>query len=299
MAEATHLDFVDSRLFAKTESSFVKKHSALPLKGAKPLVVLPVFPGTNCEYDMEKAFRKAGAETKFVIFRNRDQKDVAESTNELADAIREAQIVALSGGFSGGDEPDGSAKFVVNAFRATPVMEATTQLIEKRDGLMIGICNGFQALVKLGLIPYGEYRNADSSMPTLTFNSIGRHISRMVRTKVMSNNSPWLAKDPIGDIHLIPISNGEGRIAMSDAQAEELFAKGQVAFCYTDEEGRPVMTEPYNPNGSSFAIEGLLSPDGRIFGKMGHSERCGEYVHINIPGNKYQHIFEAGVEYFK
>jgi phosphoribosylformylglycinamidine synthase len=262
-------------------------------------VVLPVFPGTNCEYDMERAFRKAGAATKFVIFRNRNTEDVAESTAELASAIREAQIVALSGGFSAGDEPDGSAKFVANAFRAGSVMEAVTNLMNDRDGLMIGICNGFQALIKLGLVPYGEYRDADPSMPTLTFNTIGRHISRMVRTKVMSNNSPWLAKDAIDTLHIIPISHGEGRIAIDSAQAEELFRKGQVAFCYTDEAGRPTMAEPHNPNGSAFAIEGLLSPDGRILGKMNHSERAGGNVHINIPGNKIQHIFEAGVGYFQ
>ncbi|MDR2900821.1 MAG: phosphoribosylformylglycinamidine synthase subunit PurQ [Treponema sp.] len=296
--ENSDAELVDSRLFAKTAASPVKNHSVAQLKGAKPLVVLPVFPGTNCEYDMERAFKKAGAETKLVIFRNRDRKDVSESTEELAKAVREAQIVALSGGFSAGDEPDGSAKFMANAFRAAPVMEAVTELMNVRDGLMIGICNGFQALIKLGLIPYGEYRDADASMPTLTFNNIGRHISRMVRTKVMSNQSPWLAKDAANSIHLIPISHGEGRIAIEAAHAEELFRKGQVAFCYTDVDGRPVMDEPHNPNGSAYAIEGLLSPDGRILGKMGHSERCGEYVHINIPGNKYQHIFEAGVGYF-
>jgi phosphoribosylformylglycinamidine synthase len=299
MAETVEdLGFVDERLFTKTQSFSVKNHAVAQLKGVKPLVVLPVFPGTNCEYDMERAFRKAGADTRFVIFRNRDRQDVAESTSELAKAIREAQIVALSGGFSAGDEPDGSAKFVANAFRAAPVMESVTELMENRDGLMIGICNGFQALIKLGLIPYGSYCDADSSMPTLTFNSIGRHISRMVRTKVMSNNSPWLAKDSADSIHMIPISHGEGRIAIDSNLAEDLFKKGQIAFCYTDEEGRPVMAEPHNPNGSAYAIEGLLSPDGRIIGKMGHSERCGEYVHINIPGNKYQHIFEAGVAYF-
>jgi phosphoribosylformylglycinamidine synthase len=300
--DAGDIGLVDPRLFVKRDVSFVKtfvkNHAPYQLKGVKPLVILPVFPGTNCEYDMERAFKKAGAETKMIIFRNRDGQDAAESTNELAKAIREAQIVALSGGFSAGDEPDGSAKFMANAFRAAPVMEAVTELMNKRDGLMIGICNGFQALIKLGLVPYGEYRDADPSMPTLTFNSIGRHISRMVRTKVMSNQSPWLAKDAADSIHLIPISHGEGRIAINAAQAEDLFQKGQVAFCYTDEEGRPVMTEPHNPNGSGYAIEGLLSPDGRILGKMGHSERCGEHVHINIPGNKIQHIFEAGVAYF-
>ncbi len=299
MAEETdNARLVDSRLFVKAAPAPEKRPVPAQLKGAKPLVVLPVFPGTNCEYDMERAFRKAGAETKMVIFRNRDKNDIAESTACLAKAIRESQITALSGGFSAGDEPDGSAKFMANAFRADSVVKAVSDLMDKRDGLMIGICNGFQALIKLGLIPYGSYRDADPSMPTLTFNSIGRHISRMVRTKVMSNNSPWLAKDPADTMHVIPISHGEGRVAIDDALAEDLFRKGQVAFCYTDADGRPVMDEPHNPNGSAYAIEGLLSPDGRILGKMGHSERCGEYVHINIPGDKMQHFFEAGVEYF-
>ncbi len=296
--EDNNVQLVDSRLFSNTKTAPENKHSPVQLKGVKPLVVIPVFPGTNCEYDMERAFRNAGAETKMVVFRNRDRQDVAESTAELARVIREAQIVALSGGFSAGDEPDGSGKFVANAFRAGPIVEAVTDLMDRRGGLMIGICNGFQALIKLGLIPYGSYRDADDTMPTLTFNTIGRHISRMVRTRVMSSQSSWLAKDPIDSMHLIPISHGEGRLAIDDAQAEDLFRKGQVAFCYTDEEGRPVMAEPHNPNGSAYAVEGLLSPDGRILGKMGHSERCGRYVHINIPGNKVQHIFEAGVEYF-
>ncbi|MDR2185503.1 MAG: phosphoribosylformylglycinamidine synthase [Treponema sp.] len=264
-----------------------------------PLVVLPVFPGTNCEWDMERAFREAGAGTRLVVFRNRDRQDILESTGELARAIGEAQILALSGGFSAGDEPDGSGKFIANVFRSPAVAAAVTELLEKRDGLMIGICNGFQALIKLGLVPYGSYRDADSSMPTLTYNRIGRHVSRMVRTRVMSVSSPWLSLDALGTIHTLPISHGEGRVAVRGEEAEALFLAGQVPFCYVDKDGEPVMAEPDNPNGSDFAIEGLTSPDGRILGKMGHSERRGEYVHINIPGSKRQGIFEAGVAYFR
>ncbi|MCA1949981.1 MAG: phosphoribosylformylglycinamidine synthase [Treponema sp.] len=268
------------------------------LKGAKPLVVLPVFPGTNCEWDMERAFRHAGAETRQVLFRNRDRQDVLESTAELAAAIRDAQILALSGGFSAGDEPDGSGKFIANALRAPAVRQAVEDLLNSRDGLILGICNGFQALIKLGLVPYGEFREADEHMPTLTFNELGRHISRMVQTKVMSNLSPWLAAEQLGTVHTIPISHGEGRIAMEEALAAELASRGQIPFCYVDDEGFPTMAEPWNPNGSAWAIEGLTSPDGRVLGKMGHSERCGTFVHVNIPGNKEQKIFEAGVRYF-
>ncbi|HRU27942.1 MAG TPA: phosphoribosylformylglycinamidine synthase subunit PurQ, partial [Treponema sp.] len=268
------------------------------LRGAKPLVVLPVFPGTNCEWDMERAFRRAGAETRQVLFRNRDRQDVLESTAELAAAIQECQILALSGGFSAGDEPDGSGKFIANALRAPAVRQAVEDLLNSRDGLILGICNGFQALIKLGLVPYGTYRDADEHMPTLTFNRLGRHISRMVQTKVMSNLSPWLSLERLGSVHTIPVSHGEGRIAIEDSLAQELIQGGQVPFCYVDEGGFPTMAEPWNPNGSAWAIEGLTSPDGRILGKMGHSERCGTFVHVNIPGNKEQRIFEAGVRYF-
>ena len=263
-----------------------------------PLVVLPVFPGTNCEWDMEQAFREAGARTKLVIFRNRSREDIAESKQELAAAIREAQILALSGGFSAGDEPDGSGKFIANVLRSAAVADAVQALIENRDGLILGICNGFQALIKLGLIPYGAYRKPEAGMPTLTFNRIGRHVSRMVRTRIMANNTPWLALEKPGAVHLIPVSHGEGRLVISREEGESLLRNGQVPFCYCDVNGQPVLHEPDNPNGSDFAIEGLCSPDGRILGKMGHSERCGKHVHINIPGNKYQTIFEAGVRYF-
>jgi phosphoribosylformylglycinamidine synthase len=263
-----------------------------------PLVVLPVFPGTNCEWDMERAFRRVGGDTQLVIFRNQNQACIQESIMELAIAIGKAQILALSGGFSAGDEPEGSGKFIANVFRAPPIMEAVTQLLEVRDGLILGICNGFQALIKLGLVPYGMYREADATMPALTFNRIGRHVSRMVRTMVMSNRSPWLSQEAAGSIHVIPVSHGEGRLVIRKDQGEALFEAGQVPFCYVNAAGMPTGAEPDNPNGSDFGIEGLTSPDGRILGKMGHSERSGAYIHRNIPGNKYQRIFEAGVGYF-
>jgi phosphoribosylformylglycinamidine synthase len=263
-----------------------------------PLAVLPVFPGTNCEWDMERAFREAGARTRLVIFRNRGREDIAESIGELAAAIGEAQILAISGGFSAGDEPEGSGKFIANVLRSPAVAEALSGLLEKRDGLALGICNGFQALIKLGLVPYGAYREAGPDMPTLTFNRIGRHVSRMVRTRVMSTLSPWLSLEEPGAVQVIPVSHGEGRLAVNREEGEALFKSGQVAFCYADAEGRPTAAEPDNPNGSDFAIEGLTSPDGRVLGKMGHSERRGPYVHVNIPGNKEQRIFEAGVAYF-
>jgi phosphoribosylformylglycinamidine synthase len=272
-------------------------HFALP-SPAHPLAILPVFPGTNCEWDMERSFREAGARTRLVVFRNRSRDEIRESLRELAEAIGEAQILALSGGFSAGDEPDGSGKFIANVLRAPRIMEAVRDLLDNRQALMLGICNGFQALIKLGLLPYGVYRNAEASMPTLTFNRIGRHVSRMVRTRVMSTISPWLSLEKSGTVHIIPVSHGEGRLVIGASEAEELFRQGQIPFCYADAQGRLSLAEPDNPNGSDFAIEGLTSPDGRILGKMGHSERAGEYVHINIPGNKRQRIFEAGLKYF-
>ncbi|MDR3140075.1 MAG: phosphoribosylformylglycinamidine synthase [Treponema sp.] len=276
------------------------RRSRFPLGGgAQPLALLPVFPGTNCEWDMERAFRKAGARTRLVIFRNRNREDIRESIRELTGAIKEARIIALSGGFSAGDEPDGSGKFIANVFRAPAVADSVLELLENRDGLILGICNGFQALIKLGLVPYGTYKTAEEAMPTLTFNRIGRHVSRMVRTRVMSAGSPWLSLESPGAVHVIPVSHGEGRLVIGKAQGEALFRLGQVPFCYADAEGLPALAEPDNPNGSDFAIEGLTSPDGRILGKMAHSERNGTYVHVNIPGNKGQRIFEAGVEYFK
>jgi phosphoribosylformylglycinamidine synthase len=267
--------------------------------GGAPLVVLPVFPGTNCEWDMERALQEAGARTRLVIFRNRNREDCAASSRELAQAIAQAQILALSGGFSAGDEPDGSGKFIANVLRSPVLAEELTTLLEQRDGLVLGICNGFQALIKLGLVPYGTMLEADETMPTLSFNSVGRHVSRMVRTRVMSKLSPWLSLEEPGGIHVLPVSHGEGRLVIRREEGEALFRTGQAAFCYVDAAGKAAMAEPDNPNGSDFALEGLTSPDGRVLGKMAHSERRGDYVHINIPGNKRQRIFEAGVGYFR
>jgi phosphoribosylformylglycinamidine synthase len=264
-----------------------------------PLVVLPVFPGTNCEWDMERAFREAGGRTRLIVFRNRTREDIGESLKKMAAAFAEAQIIALPGGFSAGDEPDGSGKFIANVLRSPAIAAAITDFLDKRGGLMLGICNGFQALIKTGLLPYGRILPAEDAMPTLAFNTIGRHVSRMVRTRVMPNNSPWLSLDEPGSVHVIPVSHGEGRLVVRPEEAESLFAAGQVPFCYADAGGRPTLAEPDNPNGSAFAIEGLTSPGGRILGKMGHSERCGQFVHINIPGNKRQRICEAGIAWFR
>jgi phosphoribosylformylglycinamidine synthase len=290
------LDDIDTyKIYPDTPKNNIRSRLPAPYP---PLVLLPVFPGTNCEWDMERAFREAGARTKMVIFRNRNREDIAKSKQELARAIGECQILALSGGFSAGDEPDGSGKFIANVLRSPIIADAVNNLLKNRDGLILGICNGFQALIKLGLVPYGAYRRAEAAMPTLTFNNVGRHVSRMVRTLVMPNCSPWLALDKPGAIHALPVSHGEGRLVISGTEAEALFKNGQIPFCYADENGLPTMREPDNPNGSDFAIEGLCSFDGRILGKMAHSERRGEYVHINIPGDKKQNIFEAGIRYF-
>jgi phosphoribosylformylglycinamidine synthase len=282
---------------AAKSREYASKHTRVSPQGA-PLVVLPVFPGTNCEWDMQRAFQQAGAKTKLVIFRNRCPEDINASLKELSAAFEQAQIIAFSGGFSAGDEPDGSGKFIANVLRSSSIAESVTDFLGKRGGLILGICNGFQALIKTGLVPYGRITQIEENMPTLTHNTIGRHVSRMVRTRVMPNISPWLKLDAQNAIHTLPVSHGEGRIVIQEGEAAGLFAAGQIPFCYVDADGNPTMAEPHNPNGSAFAIEALTSPDGRVLGKMGHSERCGEYVHINIPGNKHQRIFEAGVRYF-
>ena len=276
---------------------------------AKPKVVLPVFPGTNCEFDMSRAFSLAGAETKIVVFRNHTKEALEESLDELVKEISTAQIFALSGGFSAGDEPDGSGKFIANVLRENRVADQVMNLIKNRDGLVLGICNGFQALIKVGLVPYGEIRTVTEDMPTLTFNTIGRHISRVARTRVTSATSPWALHPSVlqEGTHLVPISHGEGRIIISNQLAQELFNKGQVFTQYTDFAGNPAVQEPDNPNGSAFAIEGLTSPDGRVLGKMGHSERTvgmgelgsSDSLIKNIEGNRCQNIFAAGVNYFK
>ncbi|NEG88553.1 phosphoribosylformylglycinamidine synthase [Bifidobacterium aerophilum] len=265
---------------------------------AKPHVVIPVFPGNNCEYDSAAAFERAGADVSTLIVNNLTPAAVAESTQALVEEINKSQIVMIPGGFSGGDEPDGSAKFITAFFRAPAVTEAVRDLLKNRDGLMLGICNGFQALIKLGLVPYGDIVPMTEECPTLTFNTIGRHQSRLVRMRVASNLSPWLAKTSVGDIHTVAISHGEGRFVASEPVLDLLKTNGQIATQYVDESGVPGMDLDVNPNGSLLAIEGITSPDGRVFGKMGHSERSGNGLYVNVPGNKYQPLFEAGVEYF-
>ena len=277
------------------------KHSPAVCKSkiARPRVVIPVFPGTNCEYDSVRACLRAGMDAETVNIRNLTADDLLQSTVELEGAIRKAQIVFIPGGFSGGDEPDGSAKFICSFFRNSRITDAVHDLLKNRDGLMLGICNGFQALIKLGLVPYGEIRDMDENCPTLTYNTIGRHQSRYVTTRVASVNSPWMLKSNVGDLHAIPISHGEGRFVAPQAVVEDLIAHGQVATQYVDGSGVPSMDMEVNPNGSLLAIEGIFSPDGRVFGKMGHSERRGDHVARNIPGEKYQPLFDSGAEYFK
>ena len=266
---------------------------------AKPKVIIPVFPGTNCEYDTAKAFARAGADPEILVIRNLTPADVTASCEALVKAIGESQIVMLPGGFSGGDEPDGSAKFIASFFRSPAVTEAVRDLLQHRDGLMLGICNGFQALIKLGLVPYGDIRPITAYDPTLTFNTIGRHQSMLVRTRIASTGSPWLSHCDAGSEYEIAISHGEGRFVAPQNVLDQLVANGQVATQYVDLEGEPTMDQRYNPNGSLLAIEGITSPDGRVFGKMGHSERSGEYLYKNVTGDKYQPIFEGGVDYFK
>ncbi|MBD9215227.1 MAG: phosphoribosylformylglycinamidine synthase, partial [Senegalimassilia anaerobia] len=265
---------------------------------ARPRVIIPVFPGTNCEYDSARAFEQAGAVADTLVINNLTPSAVAESTKALVEAIKNSQIIMLPGGFSGGDEPDGSAKFITAFFRAPEVTEAVRDLLFNRDGLMLGICNGFQALVKLGLVPYGDIRPMDDECPTLTFNTIGRHQSRLVRTRVASNLSPWLSQCEPGDIHTVAISHGEGRFVCSPELQHQLEVTGRIATQYVDEVGQPSMDWDVNPNGSVMAIEGITSPDGRVLGKMGHVERRGDGLYKNVPGNKFMPLFESGVKYF-
>ena len=268
-------------------------------KTAHPKAVIPVFPGTNCEYDTAKACIRAGIDPEIVVVRNLSTDLLAQSAQALEEAIRGAQMVVLPGGFSGGDEPEGSGKFIASFLRNPALSDAIMDLLKHRDGLMLGICNGFQALVKLGLVPFGEIRPMDGNCPTLTYNLIGRHQSRYVTTRVASVNSPWMLKCQVGDLHTIPISHGEGRFVAPAEVISSLIASGQVGTQYVDASGQPTMDILSNPNGSMEAIEGIFSPDGRVFGKMGHLERRGPFVAVNIPGEKHMPLFESGAEYFK
>lgn len=277
----------------------IKKASAPAIKIAKPKVFIPTFPGTNCEYDSARAFEKAGAEAKTLVIANMTVPMLEASIEKMVKEIKQSQIIMIPGGFSAGDEPEGSGKFIAAVFRNPKVKEAVTELLNDRDGLMLGICNGFQALIKLGLVPYGEIRDMDAESPTLTYNNIGRHVSCLVDTKITSTMSPWLWGTEVGDIHTIPVSHGEGRFIAPEDKLKELIANGQVATQYVDNQGRATYDIRFNPNGSMMAIEGITSPDGRVLGKMGHSERIGNGLYKNVPGKKDQKIFESGVNYFK
>ncbi|MCI9060508.1 MAG: phosphoribosylformylglycinamidine synthase, partial [Lachnospiraceae bacterium] len=277
-----------------TENIYVCRH-----KTARPKVFIPVFPGTNCEYDSAKAFERAGADAIVKVFKNLSAEDIRDSVDVFVKAIEQSQIIMFPGGFSAGDEPEGSAKFFATAFRNEKMAEAVNQLLQQRDGLMLGICNGFQALIKLGLVPYGEIRQQSEDSPTLTYNTIGRHISKMVYTKVVTDKSPWLAQAELGKIYCNPASHGEGRFVAPREWLDKLFANGQVATQYVNEAGMPTMEEEWNINGSYLAIEGITSPDGRVLGKMAHSERRGQSVAVNIYGEQDMKLFESGVAYFK
>jgi len=279
---------------------FEKRNSIKPsVSIAKPRIFMPIFPGTNCEYDTARAFEKAGGVVDMLVIKNLTPSEIDESIREMAKRIDNSQIVMIPGGFSGGDEPDGSGKFIATAFRNPRVKDAVMRLLKERDGLMLGICNGFQALIKLGLVPYGEIRDLNEDSPTLTFNTIGRHVSCMVRTKITSTLSPWFNNVKVGDIHTIAVSHGEGRFVASKEVLEMMEKNGQIATQYVDLDGNATYDIRFNPNGSLEAIEGITSPDGRVLGKMGHSERIGTNVAKNVPGDKDQKLFEAGVNYFK
>ena len=269
------------------------------IKAAKPKVLIPVFPGTNCEYDAAKAMRNAGAEPEILVIKNLTATGIAESMDAVAKALGQAQIVFLPGGFSGGDEPDGSAKLITSFFRAAKIKDQVHDLLKNRDGLMLGICNGFQALIKLGLVPYGEIIDTDENCPTLTYNTIGRHQSRLVRTRVASNLSPWLMNTKPGEVYTVPISHGEGRFLASEELVKQLAENGQIATQYVDLDGNPTADIHCNPNNSVWAVEGITSPDGRVFGKMGHSERTGAGLYRNVPGEYDMKLFRSAVEYFK
>ena len=274
------------------------KHVASSFKIAKPRVCIPVFPGTNCEYDSARAWERVGAKPEILVVRNLTPQAVEETVTAMAEAIKHAQILMLPGGFSGGDEPDGTGKFIAAMFRAPQIAEAVHRLLQDHDGLILGICNGFQALLKLGLLPYGKITDLDENTPTLTYNNIGRHVSQTVRVRVASNLSPWLSGVNVGDTHTLAVSHGEGRFYADGHTVAALRVRGQIATQYVNEKGDPTLDQPYNPNGSVNAIEGITSPDGRIYGRMAHAERIGPNIGMNVPGEMNQMIFESGVGYF-
>ncbi|OGO90669.1 MAG: phosphoribosylformylglycinamidine synthase [Clostridiales bacterium GWF2_38_85] len=288
----------NTEIVAKISSQTIDRYSFKAKAITKPKVIIPVFPGTNCEYDTARAFIKAGANAEIIVIRNKTALDIMESINYFAEKIKDTQIIFIPGGFSGGDEPDGSGKFITAFFRNPKIKENVELLLDKNDGLIGGICNGFQALIKLGLVPYGHIVDIDSKSPTLTFNTIGRHMSRLVRTRVASNKSPWFSMYKVGEIYTMPVSHGEGRFICPEVLAKQLALNGQIATQYVDLNGNPTMDINYNPNGSMLAVEGITSPDGRIFGKMGHSERYGDNLYKNVDGANDSRIFLSAVKYF-
>ena len=281
------------------EYKFEGIRKAPAIKTAEPKVLIPVFPGTNCEYDSAKAMAESGAAPEIFLIKNRSAEDIAESVSTFADKVRESQMIFIPGGFSGGDEPDGSGKFITAFFRNEAVRDAVTELMDEREGLMCGICNGFQALIKLGLVPYGRIMETDESCPTLALNTIGRHQSKIVRTRIASNMSPWLADTEVGDVFTMPVSHGEGRFTADDKLIKQLIRNGQIATQYVDLDGNPTNDVQFNPNGSFYAVEGITSPDGRIFGKMGHTERAGYGLYKNVPGRYELDMFRSAVKYFR
>ncbi len=295
----TGLQAIPDLSYTATERVIAPDTVKIDVANMKPKVLIPAFPGTNCEYDSAKALEAAGAEAEIIVIRNLTAEAIASSVEEFAGKLAGSQMIFIPGGFSGGDEPDGSGKFITAFFRNPAVKEAVTDLLDNRGGLIAGICNGFQALIKLGLVPYGKIIDMDDTCPTLTLNEIGRHQSRLVRIRITSNKSPWLAQTKVGEVYTVPVSHGEGRMLAGEAQLKELGANGQIATQYVDFDGNPTGDIRFNPNGSIFAVEGMTSPDGRVFGKMGHTERIGYGLYKNVPGTYDMKMFESAVKYFK
>ena len=292
--KAANGDYTPETFSFKAPATYKAKNGS-----PKPRVLIPVFPGTNCEYDSARAMREAGAEPEIFVINNLTSQGIADSVHNFALSAANSQIIFIPGGFSGGDEPDGSGKFITAFFRNGEVSDEVKSLLELRDGLMCGICNGFQALIKLGLVPFGQILEPSVSLPTLAGNIISRHQSRIVRVRVASNKSPWLTGVEVGEVYNVPISHGEGRFLASDELIRTLAANGQIATQYCDGDGNPTMDIDFNPNGSAQAIEGILSPDGRVIGKMGHAERIGDGLYKNVPGNYDMKLFESAVKYYK